>query len=193
MNSNIHSLSYLAIVVGPMYASKTTWLVKELNKCFSSGLKVLFINSRQDKRDLQQGKFSTHNPKCKNLPDDMDCRMVTSLTELNVDKYDVIGIDECQWIEDLLLIKEWLKYGKKIYCCGLDGDFNRNPFIKNLNELIPLCNEFTKKTARCVLCEPNIVNASFTKIIVQPPLEGTYVNDCENNSFIPVCNYHYIN
>lgn len=184
--------STLSIVVGPMYSNKTTWLIDNLNKCYFLGLKVLFINSIKDKRKLEEGNFSTHNPSYKKFPESIDFKSVTSLKEVDVDLYDVIGIDECQWVEDLIIIKEWLEKGKNVYCCGLDGDFNRKPFIKDLIELIPLCSYFKKKTALCKLCMPNLVEASFTKIIVEVPKEGNYVNDCKNDSFIPVCNSHYL-
>lgn len=183
--------SSFKMVVGPMYADKSTWLVNQLGKCLSVQLRVLILNSSLDKRVSGECDISTHNPSYNKLPKSIEIKIISSLSEVDVTNYDVIGIDECQWIEDLLIIKDWLKQGKKIYCAGLDGDFNKNGFIKNLGELVPLCNEFRKVCAYCKICGPLMIDAPFTKIIVSPPKEGNYIDDSNNNSFIPVCGYHY--
>jgi hypothetical protein len=56
----------------------------------------------------------------------------------------VILINEGQFFPDLLnFVNELLKYNKKIYICGLDGDFERKKFGQII-DLIPLCDKVEK-------------------------------------------------
>ena len=45
-----------------------------------------------------------------------------------------------------------LKCGKKVYVCGLDGDFKRKKFGQIL-DLIPMCDKVEKLTSLCSLCK----------------------------------------
>ena len=48
------------LIIGPMFAGKSTELIRRLNIYAELGLKTLYVNSSLDKRSDQV--FSTHNP-----------------------------------------------------------------------------------------------------------------------------------
>ena len=45
-----------------------------------------------------------------------------------------------------------LKDGKRVYVCGLDGDFERKK-IGNILDLIPMCDKVCKLTSFCQICK----------------------------------------
>ena len=100
---------------------------------------------------------------------------------------DVIGIDEAQFMPDLLEFCQRAADidGKRVVVAGLDGDFLRRPFGQ-LAELLPLADSVDKITARCALCgEP----APFTSRTVAS--KETYLVG-SSESYRPVCRRHYL-
>jgi len=75
-------------------------------------------------------------------------------------KYDVIGIDEGQFFEDIVEFAEELaNRGIVVIIAALDSTFQRKPF-GNIINLVPLAEKVYKLTAVCVYCtEP----AAFTQ------------------------------
>jgi thymidine kinase len=66
---------------------------------------------------------------------------------------EVILINEGQFFTDLYdIVVDMLIHKKKIYICGLDGDFERKKFGSIL-DLIPLCDKIQKLTSLCSLCK----------------------------------------
>ena len=53
------------LIIGPMYAGKTTELLRMLNLFVEFGLNTLYINSNVDTRSSMN--FSTHNPTIKSV------------------------------------------------------------------------------------------------------------------------------
>ena len=74
---------------------------------------------------------------------------------------------------------------KKIYICGLDGDFERKKFGQILN-LIPLCDKVTKLTSLCSLCK-NGTPGIFSKRITSEKKQTVVGSD----NYIPVCRSCY--
>jgi thymidine kinase len=100
----------------------------------------------------------------------------------------VILINEGQFFPDLeKFVKNLLEDDKKIYVCGLDGDFERKKFGKLL-DLIPLCDKVTKLTSLCSMCK-NGTPGIFSKRISEET-EQTIVG---STNYIPVCRKCYDN
>lgn len=55
-------------------------------------------------------------------------------------------------------------HGKTVIVTGLDGTYDRKPF-RNILDLAPLADKFTKLTAVCYFCKEE--SASFSKRIVE--------------------------
>jgi thymidine kinase len=96
---------------------------------------------------------------------------------------DVVIINEGQFFAD---IYETVLYmvdvlGKKVYICGLDGDFKRNKFGRLL-DLIPHSNAVQKLNSLCALCK-NGKKAIFSKRVSQESDQVVIGSD----NYIPLC------
>ena len=176
------------LIIGPMFAGKSTELIRRLNISAELGLKTLYINSSLDKRSDKV--FSTHNPSICKIGK-IEAKKLENLVDMNFENYDVIGIDEAQMFSGL---KNYVKnytdnYGKKLIIAGLNGDYLRQPFGE-INDLIPHCDTITKLDPFCKLCADKkiISKAIFTKRITKST-KTLLIGGKE--SYLPVCRKCY--
>ena len=181
--------AYLEIILGSMFSGKTSRLVEIYKQCKFCNIPVLVINHSCDNR-YDDELLSTHD-KIK-----IPCIKTNSLFEVwhkyyldinnEINKAEVILINEGQFFTDLYeVVDDMLQKGKKIYVCGLDGDFKRNRFGQIL-DLIPLCDKVTKLTSLCSICK-NGTPGIFSKRITTEK-EQTIVG---SDNYIPVCRMCY--
>jgi len=150
MNIN-QSFAGIDIITGPMFSGKTTELCRRLNILQTLGLKCVYINSDIDNRSVNN--FSTHNKMLNKISfDSYKMKNIYPLKQIGM-KYDVIGIDEIQFFDDILdTILELVEiHGKKIIVSGLNGDSNRNLFGE-MHLLIPYSDNISKIDSYCVKC-----------------------------------------
>ena len=142
MSSRIES-GYLEIILGGMYAGKTSRLVEIYKQCNFCNISIAVINHSIDNRYDEQ-LLSTHDKvkipciKTDKLFDiwgehislEEDIKLFPRITDtLKIANSEVILINEGQFFCDLEdFVKRLLYYGKKVYVCGLDGDFERKKF-----------------------------------------------------------------
>jgi thymidine kinase len=194
-----NSSAYLEIILGPMYAAKTTSIVEMYKKCNFCNISVAVINHSIDNR-YDDELMSTHDKvkiPCIKAERLMDVYIEHLNMESNEeiprikDKYkvgisEVILINEGQFFPDLEeFVRLMLARGKKIYVCGLDGDFERKKFGQLL-DLIPLCDKVTKLTSLCSICKDGTPGI-FSKRITNEK-EQTVVG---STNYIPVCRSCY--
>jgi thymidine kinase len=181
MSKNINS--YLEIILGGMYAGKTSRLVEIYKQCVFCNIHVIVINHQIDNR-YDDDMLTTHD-KIK-----IPCIKTNKLMDLDIDIYDVILVNEGQFFPDLYEFVDnilQLYQGKKIYVCGLDGDFEQKKFGQIL-DLIPLCDKVTKLTSLCSICKDGTPGI-FSKRI-SGETEQTVVGF---DNYIPVCRRCYGN
>jgi thymidine kinase len=147
------SSAYLEIILGSMFSGKTSRLVEIFKQCTFCNIPIIVINHANDDR-YDNMMLSTHDRvkipcmKTENLMD------LFKKEECNncIENSEVILVNEGQFFTDLYEFVELsLKKGKKIYVCGLDGDFERKKFGQIL-DLIPLCDKVTKLNSLCSQC-----------------------------------------
>jgi thymidine kinase len=201
MTSHTES-GYLEIILGGMYAGKTSRLVEIYKQCKFCNISVAVINHSIDNR-YDEELLSTHDQikipciKTERLfdvwADYIDMEINVELVPRVRDKFkvarsSVILINEGQFFPDLEdFVRKLLEHGKKVYVCGLDGDFERKKFGQIL-DLIPLCDKVTKLTSLCSLCK-NGTPGIFSKRITSEK-EQTIVG---SDNYIPVCRNCYEN
>lgn len=172
-NMSFDSIASIDMIIGPMYAGKTTELLRRLSIYKEMGLRCCYINSDKDNRS--SGSFSTHNKVLQNtkrLDDEFDAykmpQDLTQLIELQ-HEYDVFGIDEAQMFKNLLSTVSQLvdNHGKKIIMSALNGDSERKPFGEIIY-MIPQADKIIKLEPFCQICAKigKITPAIFTKNIV---------------------------
>ena len=203
--SSHHESSYLEIILGGMYAGKTSRLVEIYKQCNFCNIPVAVINHSIDSRYDNEfdDLLSTHDKikipciKTEKLfdiyPYDLSLEQDNQILLRVKDKSkigtsEVILINEGQFFPDLEeFVKILLKNNKKIYVCGLDGDFERKKFGQML-DLIPLCDKVTKLTSLCSLCK-NGTPGIFSKRITMEKTQTVVGSD----NYIPVCRSCYEN
>ncbi|KAK2998635.1 hypothetical protein RJ639_023710 [Escallonia herrerae] len=176
------------VIVGPMFAGKTTALLRRIKSEGNSGRNVAIIKSSKDTRYAIDSVVTHDGTKfpCWALPDLLSFKHRFGADAY--DKLDVIGIDESQFFADLydFCCNAADHDGKTVIVAGLDGDYLRRSFGSVL-EIIPLADTITKLTARCELCGKR---AFFT-------LRKTDEKQTEliggADVYMPVCRQHYVN
>ncbi len=146
----------LHIYFGSMFSGKTTKVIREIVTCYDVGLSVLYINSSKDSRNSNDDHVSSHHSMFNKLPSNINAIKTDLLTKVNVEKYDVIGIDEGQFFNDIVpTVRKWvLKNNKMVIIGSLDGTFDIQPF-GHVHELICLAEKVKKLPARCMNCLNN--------------------------------------
>lgn len=175
---------YLHIIMGPMFSSKTTHLINEINVLKIYKKNILIINSNKDTR-VEDDYIQNHNYdkyaaiKCKELNDDI---LIKSKD------YDTVVIDEAQFFENLVHFVEALLAEKKyVIVAGLNGCAKQKKF-GFICDLIPLCNKITKLSAICTICNDG-TPGDFSKIKEGIKCDGQVVIGA-NETFIAVCRKH---
>ena len=175
-----------------MFAGKTTELINNIQTLLDNSKEqildsILIINHISDIRYSKDSEICTHDNKkipCLSLNNLND---IFTNTDINISNKKYIFIDECQFFSDLYeSVKTLLlKYNKKIYISGLDGDYKQEPFYASrMFDLIPYASTVKKLNAKCVDCNEN---AHFTKRIIYSK-EQILVGG--SDSYKPVCLNH---
>jgi thymidine kinase len=207
MNKDIMSDSnsitgYLELILGPMFSGKTSRLVEIYKQCKFCNISVTVINHTIDNR-YDEELLSTHDKVkipcmkterlldlwCESIDLEEDIEIIPRINDkVKIRTSEVILINEGQFFPDLEeFVRLLLNDGKKIYICGLDGDFERKRFGTIL-DLIPLCDKVTKLTSLCSLCKngtPGIFSMRLTN-----EKDQTVVG---SDNYIPVCRKCYSN
>lgn len=161
------------LLLGPMFAKKTTRLVEELNTLADIGWKCLYINyvDHNNRITVAGDKYiSTHHSQFTGLHEFTDKITSSKLSDINIDSYDAIGIDEGQFFDDLNnIVRKWVFTNRKtVIVASLDSDSDMKPFGQ-AHDLECICDHdnIVRLTAFCSECLKThiLVNASFTKCI----------------------------
>ena len=191
---------YLELFIGPMFSGKTSKLLEIYIQCKFCNIPITIINHTIDIR-YHDNMVSTHDQVM------APCLQASELNDLwfnngykktgekkdlwahgAVRDSEVILINEGQFFPDLyVVVVDMFACNKKVYICGLDGDFERKKFGQIL-DLIPLCDKVTKLTSLCSQCKngtPGIFSMRLTNETAQ-----TIVG---SDNYIPVCRKCYKN
>lgn len=198
----------LLIRVGNMFSGKSTWINHEITRAADLGYSVVKIIHTDDLRksagEVTDDSGSTHNSSFTSLTSKITKIRSATLSNLDVDEFQVIAIDEGHFFPDLYeFVYELVEHKKKhVYVVGLDGDSSKKPFASdgktsNILDLIPLSDNIVKLTADCRMCIKELDElgyghiknkAPFTKRLVST--EGQKLVGGEE-TYAPVCRYHH--
>jgi thymidine kinase len=139
----------LIVNVGGMFSGKSTELQRQGTRHILRGHSVTYVKPLLDNR-YSEDEIVTHDGR-KVKAINVDTNGLRILTGIPLDT-DVVLIDEVQFFEPRLLdvIDELLKSGIRVYCSGLDLDFEGNPFgitpylmskADEVNKLHAVCDE----------------------------------------------------
>ena len=194
---------------GSMFSGKTTWLNRSLlreadvrdnsPRHARPGNYCVLINSAIDDRETASSDscITTHSSSLLDTPK-IDKFKMKTLAEMddNVQKYDVIGIDEGQFFPDLAeYVFKWvLKDGKTVYVASLESTFDLEPFgdVHKLYSICPPANR-NNLTAFCMQCmKEDRINVEASCSYITPEaraeLEGdTNIAPGGDDKYMAVC------
>ena len=183
-------MSELHLILGPMFAGKTTSLINKANEITNIVNKdeILILNHSSDIRYSENTFITSHD----NIK--IPCIAMSSLStifdfnsDFNISKIKYIFINEGQFFPDLFDIIKQLLFNYKIiiYICGLDGDYKQEPFHTcKILDLITLSTSVIKLNAICSYCKNK---APLTKRIINSN-DVFLIGGAE--SYQPVCFKH---
>lgn len=170
----------IELIVGPMYSGKTSELFRRLKRLKIARKSCIMIKYANDIRYSQE-YASTHDREF--IPAISTLLLNDMFSEIQ--KYDVICIDEGQFFPDLVSFCNHLaNQNKKVIVSALDGTFQRRPFDTVAN-LIPHVESLTKLTAICAVCGQE---ASFTRRITNEEEVEVIGNE---DKYQAVCRKHF--
>ena len=180
-------MGHLSLIIGCMFAQKTTELLRRVRRYQSIGYKVLVVNYVADTR-YGTNRITSHD---KEFEQAVCIERLTELEEMvRSGTYQVLAIDEGQFFPDLFdKVTAWAdELPIHIVISGLDGTSSRNPF-GDILRLIPHAEEVERLSAFCSVCRDGTV-AVYSQCVVASPNHDVLVGGAE--SYRPVCRKHYL-
>jgi len=176
----------LQIYLGPMFAGKSSTIIRIVNRYTSIGKTPCLVSHTIDTRYTEDQFLCNHDSL--QIPCERWSRLMEFSNDTQFMNSSIIIIDEAQFFPDLkqfiLLAVETCN--KKVIIFGLDGDADRKPFGQIL-ECIPLADEVIKLKAFCKLCGDG-TEALFT-YCQKNKTEQVCVGGAE--TYMPLCRKHY--
>ena len=154
----------------------------------------LLINSYIDTR--QKDKIiSSHSSQYCKISEKIKVVSSKLLSDIDVSKYKIIGIDEAQFFPDLFdTVNVWVnELGKIVYCAGLSVDANSNLF-GDIYKLLTFCDTFKLLTSKCLKCyesEGKLINAMYTAKKKEFKNQQK-VDVGGSEKYYPLCRNHFI-
>lgn len=186
----MNSSGYLELLIGPMFAGKSSELIR-LSKLYKVlGKNILIIHHQMDNR-YSTTDIVTHNQT--SVPATFSVDKLSSIHSEQIKMSDVILIDEIQFFPDaLIMIKKWVDEDKKtVIVSGLDGDFMRRPF-GDILQLIPLADKVRKLSALCMKCsDGTLAHFSQRKDLDIVPTGDQVMVVGHSDIYEAVCRKHY--
>jgi thymidine kinase len=149
-----HQKGRIELIIGPMFAGKSTELIRRVRRYSRTRKNCLVIKYKADTRYSVES-VSTHDRVEHRAESCSELKEVDHLLE----GMDVVAIDEGQFFPDLLNFSDRVaNSGRIVIIACLDADFLRKPFGDVCN-LVPRAELITKLTAVCNRCT---ADAAFT-------------------------------
>lgn len=178
---------YLELIIGSMFSGKTSYLLEVYKKCVFCNIPVTVINYAGDDRYTTESMLSTHDKQM------IPCILSNTIEGAiriygeSITRAETILINEGQFFPD---IEEQVKrlvecLNKRVYICGLDGDFERKP-LGNLLQLVPFSDHIIKLKSLCSLCRdgtPGVFSFRLTNETSQVVIGSS--------NYIPLCRECY--
>ncbi len=176
----------LDIVLGPMWAGKSSFIIGKIRRYRAIGWDVLVIANPLDNRYGSHVVSSHDKEQVSALA---VSELETLVTQPVYTNARLLVIEEAQFYKGLYdFVKKAVEdHGKHVVCVGLDGDASREPFGELLR-LIPLCDNVKKIKSLCAECGDG-TPALFTHRITQTQ---TQIQVGAEGTYTPLCRKHFL-
>lgn len=153
----------LELIIGPMFAGKTSALVGRLKRYKFIGYKCFVITHASDVRYSTVGSIVTHDQD--SFPAHPTNALMPLLSHPEYIAAKIIAVEEAHFFDDLLefVTAAIETHGKQVLCVGLNGDYRRKP-IGQILDLVPLADIIHKVDALCPYCPvPTVAHFTFRR------------------------------
>jgi thymidine kinase len=183
----------LELIIGPMFAGKSSALQSIVRRRTAIGWKVLVIKPTIDKRYGGVSEVVNH---------DLQRCPAVAVEKLTCLFYDagykeslLVIVEEGQFFDDLIefTLVAVEQHGKHVVVVGLDGDAHRKPFGQIL-DLIPLADEVQRIYALCKLCgdgTPGRFTCAMDAAVAAATRKGQPLVGGDQE-YMPLCRKHYL-
>lgn len=190
--TNVSIMGRITLLIGCMFAQKTTELIRRIRRYQSIGYNVLVVNHSCDNRYSEEQCIASHDKMLEQAI--MTDRLADLDKKIRSGQYKVVAIDEAQFFPDLFdCASRWAdETDVHLVIAGLDGTSDRKPFGELLR-LIPHAEEVERLYALCAFCKDG-TPASYSKYVFSSDA-STKSGDVEVGGaerYRPVCRYHYL-
>ncbi|KAJ9510206.1 hypothetical protein QJQ45_015690 [Haematococcus lacustris] len=183
------------LITGPMFAGKTSELVRRVQLAQAAGKRVLVLKSSKDNRFGAISSLVTHDGVQTPCLASSSLQGVVDGHPEQYEAADVIAIDEAQFFPpgDLLafVVNAAEKDHKAVIASGLTIDFERQQFGQLLN-LVPMADTISQLSGRCYVhgCHRPSLFSMRLPHSVQLSEEQELVGGAE--MYQPACRMHYL-
>lgn len=176
----------LNLVVGPMWAGKSSYILSKIRRYKAIGWDVYVITNALDHR---YGHYVISNHDSDQFPAVSVRNLLPLREEPQYKNAKLIILEEAQFFRDLVpfVLQAVEEDNKHVLCVGLDGDSERKPF-GDILKLIPYCDTLEKITSLCSLCQDG-TPALFSYRLVPSTSQIEVGGDC---MYMPLCRKHYL-
>lgn len=144
---------FLKVFTGPMFSSKSTGLIEHLRRAKIAKKSVILFKPAIDNR-YSVSEVVSHNG------EKLDAVVIDHYSEIFAlaSTYDVVGIDEVQFFEPLVIetLNMLANDGKEVVVAGLNADFMGQPF-ETTALVLHHADRVEKLTSVCRLCGSDAV------------------------------------
>ena len=183
----------LELLIGPMFAGKSSAIQSIVRRHQSLGWSVFVITHSMDTRYSESPMIVNHDKQ--SMPAIASDALMPLLEHPEYQTSKLVIIEEAQFFTDLVPFVLQVVDCQRKHCVvvGLDGDADRKPFGKVL-DLIPYCDKVTKMTALCKRCADGTpalfsyahkVDERSTANTGEPCVGG-------EDRYIPLCRRHFL-
>ena len=184
----------LELLVGPMFAGKSSAIQSIIRRHQALDWNVCVITSSMDVRYTEEPMIVNHDRQM--LPAISASTLMPLLECEDYKRSRLVVVEEAQFFADLIpfILTVVDRDSKHAVVVGLDGDAERRPFGRVL-DLIPHADRVSKLTAMCKMCRDG-TPAIFTfaassdaeaSVAAGVPCVGT------DTKYIPLCRKHFLN
>jgi thymidine kinase len=186
----------LELIIGPMFAGKSSTLQSIVRRRQAIGWSVLVVKHTADTRYIdgpENSRVVNHDlQQCSAVA---RSELLGLLDSSEFAAARLIIVEEGQFFPDIVefALAAVEQEGKDLVVVGLDGDAHRRPFGRLL-ELIPLADEVQRLYAFCKMCgdgTPARFTCAVTPTIAAATLGGG-ANVGGSDSYQPVCRKHFL-
>jgi thymidine kinase len=177
----------LELLIGPMFAGKTSALMARVRRYNAIGYNCFLITHSSDNRYGHDAVINHNKEKLSAFSAE---RLLPLLESAAYKSAKIVAIEEAHFFDDLVafVIHAVETDGKQVICVGLNGSAERKP-IGHINELVPFCDIITKIDAFCVHCtEPTV--APFTRRLCASDSSKKFVVG-STDIYEAVCRRHF--